>query len=258
MVSSPYMEPSPQKSQERNRSTHPIAIAEGDGQKIILFGASGMVGQGVLRECLLDPDIKSILAVGRSAIEHNPTAQQYNKLHEIVLKDLFNLAPIEDQLRGYDACFFCLGVSSAGMSESDYSHVTYDLTMAIAQTLVKLNPDMTFIYVSGMGTDSTEEGRSMWARVKGKTENALLRLPFKAAYMFRPGVIQPLHGIKSKTKLYRIPYMLLGPFIPLLTAAFPKYVTTTEKMGRAMINVAKHGAPKPVLEGQDINATSGV
>lgn len=140
------------------------------------------------------------------------------------------------------------------MSETDYSHVTYDLTMAIAQTLVKVNQEMTFIYVSGMGTDSTEEGRSMWARVKGRTENALLRLPFKAAYMFRPGVIQPMHGITSKTTLYRIPYLLLGPFIPILTKAFPKYVTTTEKMGRAMIEVAKRGASKRVLESEDINS----
>jgi uncharacterized protein YbjT (DUF2867 family) len=247
------MEPLPQKSQAQAPSNSRVSVAE-EGLRVIIFGASGMVGQGVLRECLLDPGVTGVLVVGRS-----PIGKQDQKLQEILVKDPFNLEPIEGQLRGYDACFFCLGVSSAGMSESDYSHVTYDLTMSVAGSLAKLSPSMTFIYVSGMGTDSTEEGRSMWARVKGKTENALLRLPFKAAYMFRPGVIQPMHGIKSKTKLYRIPYLLLGPLIPFLTATFPKYVTTTEKVGRAMINVAKHGWPTKVLESKDINAaaTSG-
>jgi uncharacterized protein YbjT (DUF2867 family) len=142
------------------------------------------------------------------------------------------------------------------MTESDYAHVTYDLTIAVAQTLAKLNTGMTFVYVSGMGTDSTENGRSMWARVKGKTENALLRLPFKASYMFRPGLIQPMHGIKSKTKLYRVLYSITGPLIPFLTAAFPKYVTTTEKLGRAMITVARRGAPYPILETKDISTIS--
>jgi uncharacterized protein YbjT (DUF2867 family) len=217
--------------------------------KIILFGATGMVGQGVLRECRLDPEIKTVLVVGRT-----PLNQQSEKLQEIVFKDLYTLAPIEDQLRGYDACFFCLGVSSAGMKEADYQHVTYDLTLGVAQTLAKLNPEMTFIYVSGMGTDSTEKGRSMWARVKGKTENALLRLPFKTAYMFRPAFIQPMHGIKSKTKLYRILYYLISPLTAFLTGYFPKYATTTEKLGHAMIIVAKQGAPKPILESQEINA----
>jgi uncharacterized protein YbjT (DUF2867 family) len=214
--------------------------------KIILFGASGMVGLGVLRECLLDPDVSDVLAVGRS-----PLRQQHEKLHEIIHEDLTNLDAIEEQLQDYDACFFCLGVSSAGMKEVDYRHVTYDLTMAAARTLARLNPGMTFIYVSGAGTDSS--GRSMWARVKGETENALLRLPFKSAYMFRPGVIQPLHGIKSKTRIYRAFYVVLGPFISWLMAVFPKYVTTTEQMGRAMIIVARQGASKRVLESQDIN-----
>ena len=218
--------------------------------KIILFGATGMVGQGVLRECLLDPEINSVLIIGRTSLN-----EQNEKLKEIIHKDLYDLSPIEDQLKNYDACFFCLGVSSAGMNESDYTHVTYDLTISVAQTLAKLNPQMTFIYVSGMGTDSTEKGRSMWARVKGKTENALLRLPFKAAYMFRPGFIQPMHGIKSKTKLYRLIYSAIGPFTSVL-AKFPKYATTTEKLGRAMIQAAKHGAPKKILESADINALS--
>jgi uncharacterized protein YbjT (DUF2867 family) len=216
--------------------------------KVILFGASGMIGQGVLRECLLDPDITTVLAIGRS-----PVGRQNEKLREIVRQDLFDYAPIEEQLRGYDACFFCLGVSSAGMKEADYRHVTYDLTLGAAQTLAKLNPSITFLYISGAGTDSTEKGRAMWARVKGQTENALLRLPFKAAYMFRPGYIQPLHGIKSKTGWYRAMYAIVNPVYPLLQALFPKYVTTTEQLGRAMIQVAKHGAPKRVLEVEEIH-----
>jgi uncharacterized protein YbjT (DUF2867 family) len=219
--------------------------------KVILFGASGMIGQGVLRECLLDPEITSVLCIGRSTV-----GQQNEKLREIICKDLYDFTPIENDLRGYDACLFCLGVSSAGMTESDYSHVTYDLTIAVAKTLVIQNPGMTFIYISGMGADSTEKGRTMWARVKGKTENALLGLPFKAAYMFRPGLIQPMHGIKSKTKSYRIMYAIMSPIVPLLTAAFPKYVTTTEKLARAMINAAKRGAPNPIIETRDINALS--
>jgi hypothetical protein len=220
-----------------------------DAVKVILFGASGMVGQGALRECLLDRDVESVLAIGRTAL-----GQQDQKLREIVLEDLTGFDSIKEQLRGYDACLFCLGVSSAGMREADYRRVTYDLTMAAARTLASLNSGMTFIYVSGAGTDSSGGGRSMWARVKGETENALLGLSFKAAYMFRPGLIQPLHGIRSKTRIYRLLYAVLGPFIPLLMAMFPKYVTTTEQLGRAMIRVARQGFPKPVLESQDINA----
>lgn len=217
--------------------------------KVILFGATGMVGQGVVRECLLDPDVESVLAIGRSSV-----GQQYEKLREIVRSDLFDLSAIETDLRGFEACFFCLGVSSAGMKEDLYRRVTYDLTLAVASTLAQLNPAMTFIYVSGAGTDSSERGRMMWARVKGATENALLRLPFKAAYMFRPAAIVPLHGIKSKTKLYRALYTAMGPLLPMLYAAAPKYVTTTEQLGRAMIRVAKDGAPNPVLENRDINS----
>jgi uncharacterized protein YbjT (DUF2867 family) len=219
----------------------------GTRMKVILFGASGMVGQGVLRECLLDSEVTSVLCIVRSR-----TGQQHPKLREIVHQDFFIFSSMGSELSGFDACFFCLGVSSAGMSEENYRRVTYDITLAAAQTLVNLNPAMTFIYVSGAGTDSTERGRVMWARVKGQTENALLRLPFKAAYMFRPALIVPLHGIKSKTRLYRIFYAVLGPILPLLKA-FPKYVTTTEKLGRAMLIAAKWGAPKPVLESSDIN-----
>jgi uncharacterized protein YbjT (DUF2867 family) len=216
--------------------------------KVILFGASGMVGQGVLRECLLDPRVETTLSVGR-----RPSGQQSEKLHEILLKDVGDLASVEDRLRGYDACFFCLGVSSVGMSEAEYRRVTHDLTIQVAQTLVRLDPGMTFVYITGAGTDSTEHGRSMWARVKGQTENELLRMPFKAAYMFRPGVIQPLHGIHSKTRGYRIAYALVWPFLPLLRALSPNAVTTTERVGRAMIRVALDGATSPILLGREIN-----
>ena len=181
--------------------------------KVILFGATGMVGQGVLRECLLDPGVESVLAVGRS-----PTGQRHAKLREIVHDNFLDFSAIESQLTGFDACFFCLGVSSVGMNEERYRHLTYDITLAAATTLAKLNPGMVFIYVTGRGTDSTEQGRLMWARVKGKTENDLLKLPFKAAYMFRPAGIQPLHGIRSKTAWVQAIYVATAP---LLTLAEP-------------------------------------
>ena len=206
-----------------------------------------MVGQGVLRECLLDPDVERVLSVVRA-----PSGQQHPKLRELVHTDFFDFSSVESELSG-DAAFYCLGATSAGKTEAQYSRVTYDITMAVAEPLSRLNPRMTFLFVSGAGTDSTERGRVMWARVKGRAENALLRLPFKAAYMFRPGVIQPLHGIQSRTALYRIPYLILAPFIPWLRRRFPRHVTTTEHLGRAMIAVAKRGAPKPVLESADIN-----
>jgi uncharacterized protein YbjT (DUF2867 family) len=212
---------------------------------VILFGATGMVGQGVLRECLLDPSV--VLSIVRT-----PTKQQNPKLHELQHSDFFDYSAIESQLTGYDACFFCLGVSSAGMDEAKYTHLTHDLTLAAASTLARLNPQMTFIYVSGASTDSTERGRVMWARVKGRTENDILKLPFRTAYMFRPGAIQPLHGIRSKTKLYQFFYTLLNPIFPLLKAAFPRHITSTEQVGRAMLNVTKNGFPKPILEPADI------
>ena len=216
--------------------------------KVILFGATGMVGQGVLRECLLDSGVEQVLAIGRSA-----TGQQHAKLQEIVQSDLFDLSSIEGRLAGFDACFFCLGVSAAGISEQDYRRITYELTMSVAKTMAKLNPEMTFIYVSGAGTDSAERSRMMWARVKGKTENDLLKMPFRAAYMFRPGYIQPLHGIRTKTKWYGALYAVMGPLYPMWKRLLPNYVTTTECLGRAMLNVARHGAPKRFLENQDIN-----
>lgn len=208
-----------------------------------------MVGQGVLRECLLDPGVQLVKTVGRIA-----TGVQHPKLLEVVHKDLLNYSSIETELSGFGACFFCLGVSSARMTEEDYEPVTYGITMAAAETLSRLNPRMTFIYVSGAGTDSSEHGRTMWARVKGKTENALLRLPFKAAYMFRPGVIEPLHGAKSKTPSVRLVYALSKPVLPVLRWVFPSYILTTEQIGRAMIEVARHGAPKRVLESKNIRA----
>jgi uncharacterized protein YbjT (DUF2867 family) len=215
--------------------------------RVLIFGATGMVGQGVLRECLLDPDIEAVQTVGRSS-----TGAPHAKLREVVQPDLFHYSRIETELIGFDACFFCLGVSSAGMSEQQYENMTYTLTLAAAEALSRLNSAMTFVYVSGAGTDSSEKGRVMWARVKGKTENALLRLPFKAAYMFRPGIIQPVHGARSKTTAYRIGYALAKPVLPLLRRLFPRYILTTEEIGRAMIHVAKQGAPKKVLETWDI------
>jgi uncharacterized protein YbjT (DUF2867 family) len=215
---------------------------------VIIFGATGMVGQGVLRECLLDPVVERVLVIGR-----NPTGQRHEKLREIVHGDLLDFSAIESELSGYHACFFCLGVSAAGLKEEQYSRVTYDITMVAAEALARLNPAMTFVYVSGAGTDSTERGRTMWARVKGRTENALLRLPLQA-FMFRPGLIQPLHGSRSKTPLYRIFYSISAPLLPILKRLFPRSVTTTEQVGRAMIKVAREGAPKRVLESEDINA----
>jgi uncharacterized protein YbjT (DUF2867 family) len=221
--------------------------------RVILFGASGMVGQGVLRECLRDPDVETVLLIGRT-----PIAEQHAKIHQIARPDPGDLAPVQSELTGFDATFFCLGVSSAGMSAADYKRITYDLTIRAARILAEQNPGMTFIYVSGKGTDSTERGRLAWARVKGATENALLRMPFKAAYMFRPGAIRPMHGEAPKANATRIALKLMGWIIPLIQAIAPNAVTTTERMGRAMLNAAKHGAPKKVLESADINALSSI
>jgi uncharacterized protein YbjT (DUF2867 family) len=208
-----------------------------------------MVGQGVLRECLVDASVESVLVVGRS-----PTGQHHAKLHEVLHQDFTNFSAIESGLRGYDACFFCLGVSSVGMDAERYRHLTYDVTMAAATTLVALNPGMVFTYVTGRSTDSTEQGPVRWARVKGKTENDLLKLPFKAAYMFRPAGIQPLHGVRSKTAWVQAIYVVAAPLLSYLARTAPKYMTTSEQLGRAMIKVARDGYPKPVLESEDINA----
>lgn len=216
--------------------------------KVIIFGATGMVGQGVLREALAASDVEQVLTVGRSA-----TGQQHPKLRELVHKDTGNFSSVERELTGYDACFFCLGISSAGMSEEEYTRITYDITMAAATVLARANPNMTFVYVSGEGTDSTEKGRSMWARVKGRTENAVMKLPFKATFMFRPGMIQPMQGVVSKTKLYAAFYVVMKPIFPLAKALAPNMVTTNEKVGKAMLEVARKGYPKQIVATADIN-----
>lgn len=210
-----------------------------------------MVGAGVLTEGLEDPRVRAILVVGR-----HPCGVTHRKLRELLRADFFDYRDARGDLAGYDACFFCLGVSSAGMSEPDYHRLTYELTLAAAETLASVSPNLTFCYVSGEGTDHTEQGRLMWARVKGKTENHLLGLPFKA-FMFRPGYIQPLKGVRSKTRLYQIFYDIFRPLYPLLKRLLPSHVTTTENVGRAMIEVAARGYPRPILENRDINLLAG-
>jgi uncharacterized protein YbjT (DUF2867 family) len=217
--------------------------------RVILFGATGMVGQGVLRECLLAQDVALVQAVGRTA-----TGLRDAKLRELVHPNLFDAHAMEERFLGFDACFFCLGVSSAGMTEESYTQLTYTLTTGIAEMLARVNPGMTFIYVSGSGTDSSEKGSSMWARVKGRTENALLQMPFHAAYLFRPGFIEPLHGIQSKTRSYRLFYSALRPLFTLLHRVFPNQVLTTEEIGGAMLIAARRGAPKSILESRDLRA----
>ena len=216
--------------------------------KVLLFGATGMIGQGVLRECLLDPRIDEVRSIVRS-----PSGTSHPKLTEILHQDFLDYGAIEDRLLGLDACLWCLGVSSAGMSETDYRHITHDVTLAAARTLARLNPAMTFCYISGAGADGTGRGRIMWARVKGQIENALLGLPFKAVYLLRPGLIRPLHGIRSRTTAYRFVYATLGPILPLVKSLWPDSLTTTEQLGRAMIHAGLEGAAKPVLEMADIN-----
>jgi uncharacterized protein YbjT (DUF2867 family) len=211
--------------------------------KAIITGATGMVGEGVLHECLLHHEIESVLVINRK-----PCGVKHEKLKEIIHKDFFDLNGIEDQLAGYNACYFCAGVSSVGKNETDFIRLTYDLTLNFANTLLKHNSDMTFCYVSGVGTDSTEKGRSMWARAKGKTENDLLKLPFKAAYMFRPGYIQPIKGLKNT----KGPYKILAPFYPLWKLLFPKFLVKLEEIGNAMINVTLIGSDKKILECRDI------
>jgi uncharacterized protein YbjT (DUF2867 family) len=213
--------------------------------KVVIFGATGMVGQSVLRECLYDNDVQEIKTIGRKR-----TNQQHKKLKEIELENVADLSSIAHQITELDACFFCLGVSSQGMKEEEYKKITYNITLSVAETLSRLNPRMTFIYVSGSGTDSSEKGRSMWARVKGKTENDLLRLPFRAVYMFRPGAIIPMHGVKSKTKLYQLFYDLLKPFYPLLLKS--SIVITSEQLGKAMIQVARDGNSSSVIESTEL------
>jgi uncharacterized protein YbjT (DUF2867 family) len=207
-----------------------------------------MVGAGVLKECLDDPRVQSVLAVGRTSC-----GIVHPKVEEVLHADFFDFAKLQNRFADCDACFFCLGVSSAGMKEADYHRLTYDLTLAAARTAVAANPGMTFCYVSGQATDSTERGRVMWARVKGRTENAILALPFKAAYMFRPGYIQPLKGVKSKTRIYQAIYDIVGPLYPLIRRLAPRSVTTSVNVGLAMIRVAVDGYPRRLIETDDIN-----
>lgn len=215
--------------------------------KVIVFGATGMVGQGVLRECLLDDGVDSVLAVGR-----NSTYLLHPKLRELIREDLFDFDTSGGQVEGHDACFFCLGVSSAGMSEAEYTRLTYDLTLGWARALAAINPAMTFVYVSGAGTG----GKAMWARVKKRTEDELLAL-FPSAYMIRLSALLPMHGETSRTRWTRIAYVVFRPILPLLRALVPGTVVTTEELGRAMIRLARQGAPKRILEARDLRALGG-
>jgi uncharacterized protein YbjT (DUF2867 family) len=219
--------------------------------KVLIFGATGMVGQGVLLECLRDLEVELVVTVGRTA-----TGVRDLKLREIVHRDLPHYDGMEEKLAGFDGCFFCLGVASTGMKEADYERVTYGFALAAAETLSRVNPGMTFIYISGSGTDSTERGRIMWARVKGRTENALFRLPL-SAYAFRPGFIEPMDGIQSKTPSYRLFYKVLGPLLPLLHPMFPNRILSTREIGQAMLAVARHGYAKRILETKDIRRVVG-
>jgi hypothetical protein len=211
-----------------------------------------MIGRGALRECLLAPDVERVTAVVRKTTGHKK-----QKLREVVIPDVADLTSLRNELPTVDACLFCLGVSSLGMSEAAYTAVTYDLTLSVARTLANANARASFVYVSGAGTDSTERGRSMWARVKGRTENDLLRLPFRSAYMFRPGVIIPLHGIRSSTTWYNVMYAVLRPILPVVRRVAPNGVTTTEEMGRAMLTVVRTGYPSRILEMPDIRRAAG-
>jgi uncharacterized protein YbjT (DUF2867 family) len=217
--------------------------------RTVIFGATGMVGMGVLLECLDDARVQSVLTLGRS-----PTGVAHPKVREVIHKDFFDFSAIRHELRGLDACFFCLGGTSVGLSEPEYRRLTYDLTLAAAEALAAESPQLTFCYVSGAGTDSSERGSRMWARVKGATENALQRLPFEAVYLFRPGYIQPLRGIRSKTRLYQAIYNVVKPLYPIFARLFPTQVTTTTELGRAMIEAAATGYDRPVVEISDIHS----
>ncbi len=211
--------------------------------RVILTGATGMVGEGVLHECLQHNDVEQVLVINRKACGITDP-----KLKELIHADFYDLSPVESQLVNYDACFFCLGVSSAGMKEPEYYRLTYTLTMHVAQTVSKLNPEMVFCYISGAGTDSTEKGRMMWARVKGKTENDLMKLPFKQVYNFRPGVLQPTKGLKNTLRFYKY----LGWLLPIIRMLAPKYICTLKELGTAMINSVTKGYEKQILEVKDI------
>ena len=210
---------------------------------VIVTGATGMVGEGVLHECLQHDDVQAVLVINRK-----PCGVLHPKLKEIIHADFFNLSAIQNQLGGYNACLFCLGVSSVGMKEPEYYRMTYTLTMNFAETVLRQNPGMVFCYISGASTDSSEKGRMMWARVKGKTENDLMRLSFKKAYNFRPGIIEPIKGLKNTLKFYKY----LGWLIPVIRAFKSNSIVSLKQLGIAMINAATKGYEKPVLEVKDI------
>ena len=215
---------------------------------VLVFGASGMIGQGVMRELIADPGVTKVVAVGRSA-----SGQSHPKVRDVIVPSLSDLGAIERDLTGFDACLFSLGVTALGLTEAQYTAITYDLTLSVARTLARLNPKLAFLYVSGQSTDSTEKGRVMWARVKGRTENALLALPIQS-YMLRPGMIIPKHGIKSKTGWYNFFYTIATPFYPLLERMATGSVTTTERLGKAMITIARTRPGKRIWETPDINS----
>jgi uncharacterized protein YbjT (DUF2867 family) len=217
--------------------------------RAVVFGSTGMVGQTILRECVLSSEVESVLVVVRASGGIQPT-----KVRELVHADFADFSAVADQLTGLDACFYCVGVSAVGRSEAEYTRVTHDFAIAAATQLARSNPGMTFVFVSAAGADSTERGRSMWARVKGRTENELLRMPFRHVSVFRPAGIQPLHGVVSQTKSYRILYAVTRPILPLARALFPGYVVTSEELGRAMLHAARAGAPRAVVEARDISA----
>ncbi|HKD17737.1 MAG TPA: epimerase [Thermoanaerobaculia bacterium] len=214
--------------------------------KVVLFGATGMVGGGALLEALDDSRVEEVVVVGRRSC-----AARHPKIREILLRDFFDYRPARSGFTDADACLFCLGVSSLGMSEEAYTRVTHDLTLAAARAILEAGSKPTFCYVSGAGTDAN--GRAMWARVKGRTENDLLAMPFRGAYMFRPGYIQPRRGVRSKTGWYRTFYAAFGVLYPLLRLALPSLVTSTDVLGRALVRVAAEGYPKPILETRDFN-----
>jgi uncharacterized protein YbjT (DUF2867 family) len=219
---------------------------------VVLFGATGMVGAGALLECLADPRVQSVLSVSRS-----PSGRSHPKLREVLHANFFNYDTLRSNFASCDACFFCLGVSSIGLSEAAYTHLTYDLTLAAARVMADVNRGLTFCYVSGVGTDSTERSRTMWARVKGRTENALLALPFKGAYMFRPGYIQPIGGVRSKTAWVQAAYSVIAPLYPIVHRLLPQGTTTTANLGRALIEAAASGYSKSILYSRDMNILAG-
>lgn len=217
--------------------------------RVLLFGATGMIGQGVLLEALDDPDVAEVVAIVR-----RPTGIAHPKLKEIAHQDFGDFSGLADRLSGFDACFYCLGVSAVGMTEADYARVTLDYALAAARAVLAASPRAVFVYVSGMGTDATEKGRVMWARVKGRTENQLLAMPFRAAYMFRPGFIRPTRGVKSRTRLYRAIYAAASPLGGLLERVAPGSATSTSALGRAMLEVAKRAPSERIVDTRAINA----